>query len=298
MRVLSWQEAEFRKRTLTALLLAPLAVAAAYFLPFWPFLWLWTAIVAVAGWEWSRLIGLERRAQRLLFIALLGLLIALALLWPDLVEWFYLTFGWSFLTGAIAWLDHFVWPVALFWIAFALALRRDPAKLRQREPGRGGKILLALFVLLSGWLFVARLRANFGELALLYLLGLVWTADTAAYLGGRRWGETRLAPEISPKKTVEGVWGAVLGAALYTLICGLGYGIGGLFLLDFLLLAVVAVLISVSGDLLVSLYKRWAGVKESGSLIPGHGGLLDRLDSLLAAAPILYAGFFLRILLW
>lgn len=298
MSVSLWREAEFRKRALSALLLAPLVLAAAYFLPFWPFLWLWTAVVMGAAYEWSRLCGLERLPQRLIYLALLAGLIALALLWPRIVAWFYFHFGWSFLEGAAFWLDHAVWPFALFWLLFALFLRRNPSWLRHHPPGRGGKILLSLFVLFGGWLMVARLRANFGELALLYLLGLVWTADISAYLVGKRWGTAKLAPEISPGKTVEGLLGALLGSALYALLCGIGYHIRGLFLADFVLLALVATLVSVAGDLLVSLYKRWAGVKESGHLIPGHGGLLDRIDSLLAAAPILYAAFFLRILLW
>lgn len=293
-----WQETEFRKRTLTALILAPSIVLAIYILPFWPFLWLWTAVIALAAWEWAGLIGLKKTVPRAVFLTMLGALIALALLWPDLIEWLYLNFGWSFLTGAISWLDHAVWPTVLAWFVFTFALRHAPEKLRHNLPSSGCKIAVALSVLFTGWLFVARLRANFGELALLYLLGLVWMADIFAYLVGKRWGKIPLAPEVSPKKTVEGAWGGVLAGLLWTLICGLVYGIEGIWLMDFLMLAAITVLISIAGDLLVSLHKRWANVKDSGQLIPGHGGLLDRLDSLLAAAPVLYAGFFLRILVF
>jgi len=130
-----------------------------------------------------------------------------------------------------------------------------------------------------------------GPRLLLFLMVLIWVADSFAYFAGRRWGRTKLAPVISPGKTREGVYGALAGAVL----CG-----GGLVWLMpqgnpllLILFCLLIVLVSVVGDLFESLMKRQAGVKDSGSLLPGHGGMLDRIDSLTAAAPLFLLGLLL-----
>ena len=137
------------------------------------------------------------------------------------------------------------------------------------------------------------LREVYGGGMLLYLFSLVWIADIGAYFSGRKFGKHKLAPTISPGKTWEGLVGGLLAnlvwiVSIYQLSSGWGLG-----LLQFLLISLAASLISVVGDLFESILKREAGVKDSGKLLPGHGGVLDRVDSVIAAAPIFVAGMFI-----
>ena len=132
-----------------------------------------------------------------------------------------------------------------------------------------------------------------GGWLLLYALSLVWVADIGAYFSGRRFGRRKLAPAISPGKTREGVAGAILLNALwigavYLLANGFGLGV-----VVFAGIGLASALLSISGDLAISVLKREAGVKDSGKLLPGHGGVLDRIDSILAAAPVFTAGYLL-----
>lgn len=158
-------------------------------------------------------------------------------------------------------------------------------------------------VLLSAWMFLSKLRSYYGYGMVLYFFLLIWAADVSAYFVGKKWGKDKLAPEISPGKTVQGMYGALASA----LICGIGlrlyYGISPLetdgaqvavlMSMDMVMLSVLTVLISIYGDLFFSLVKRKKGVKDSGTLLPGHGGILDRVDSLIAAVPFFYAGIVL-----
>lgn len=142
------------------------------------------------------------------------------------------------------------------------------------------------------WLAIVALHGNGadGPRTVLFLLVLVWVADSGAYLAGRRWGRRKLAPGLSPGKTWEGVLGAGVGA----LVLGAGWSLFYRYpfglALAFVTLCVSTVVVSVVGDLFESWMKRGCGVKDSGSIFPGHGGLLDRIDSLTAAAPWFVGG--------
>jgi len=145
-----------------------------------------------------------------------------------------------------------------------------------------------LWICVHGLVFV---HATYGGEMLLYLLSLVWVADIGAYFSGRRFGRNKLAPAISPGKTREGVVGGLAANLLWMLLVyqfSLGWG---LELLPFLIIGFATSLISVVGDLFESVLKREAGVKDSGKLLPGHGGMLDRVDSVIAATPIFISGF-------
>jgi phosphatidate cytidylyltransferase len=132
-----------------------------------------------------------------------------------------------------------------------------------------------------------------GPLWTLFVLMLIWVADVSAYFAGRRFGQHKLAPRISPGKTREGVYGALVGTALFAGVAGwliepvpVGHAL-------LIVLATVTVLFSIVGDLFESLIKRQSNLKDSGSLLPGHGGMLDRIDSVLAALPIFVCGRYL-----
>jgi phosphatidate cytidylyltransferase len=268
-----------KSRVLTALVIAPLIIAGILFLSPDGFALAWGAVVLLAAFEWSDLTGLKGLPARFGFVAaLLALMIAsrlFALAWLDgggvLPAWFY-------------------WPVVAWWALWAVAFRRVPEKLQGIRYPLYAKLLAGLLVLFSGWIMLVFLHFNFREYQVLYLVLLISFADIAAYFTGKRWGKTKLVEAVSPGKTVEGVYGALLAAAALALPVGLYFGLKELELLDFVVLSLVTVAFSVSGDLFESLAKRVRGVKDSGALLPGHGGMLDRIDSLLAGVSIFYVG--------
>lgn len=239
------------------------------------------SIALLAGWEWGSLAGVENRSARLAFCGALLLTMATYRLW----------LGYLF--------DWFMWPVLAWWVALAIAMRQVPEKLLKWNYPVAAKLAVGYFVLLSAWIMFVWLHVNFGAKQVLYLLVLIAVADMGAYFVGKNWGVNKLMPEISPGKTVEGLYGALGAAVLLALaVGGYFYGIAekwsGMVFADFVLLSVMTVLASVCGDLFESLLKRLRGVKDSGAWLPGHGGVLDRIDSLLAAVPMFYAGCYLR----
>jgi phosphatidate cytidylyltransferase len=127
---------------------------------------------------------------------------------------------------------------------------------------------------------------------LLFFFVLIWLADSAAYFSGKKFGRNKLAEQLSPGKTREGLWGALIATFILSLIGVLQFGLSPISSVYFIMLCLLTALISVVGDLYESLLKRNAGVKDSGFLIPGHGGVLDRIDSLLAAAPGFILGLY------
>ena len=258
-------------RFVTAIGLLAVCISALLFLPnAW-----WTAlllpVLLVAGWEWGGLIGLARDA-RWMFA---GFVLASAVLIWLLVARFEPAIG--RLTAP----EILIYGIgSTFWLFIALAW------LARRWPMRSPLALGAVgwIVLVPAWLAIARLQEN--PERLLAMLAIVWLADTAAYLSGRAWGKHRLAPSISPGKTWEGAAGAAVAVAVYYFILsravpewGWWHGFGGA-----VLFAGVTVM-SVVGDLFESAVKRQAGVKDSGTLLPGHGGVLDRIDGMTAALP-------------
>lgn len=287
-----------RLRIATAAVLIPIVLWAAYALSVKGFLIAWGVVILAAAWEWSALTGIRGPAGRGGFVGLVLAAQVLAWYWPKLLGWSAELIHWHGLVQLVWGLDHIVWPTVLAWLGLGFLLRTWPDQLAHRPWPRLVRILVAWFVLFTAWLLMGRLRANFGNASILYLLFLVWIADTSAFFTGKKWGRTPLAPAISPGKTLEGVYGAMLASALYTAAVGYFIELRPRLMVDFVMLALIAVLVSVCGDLLVSLYKRWTGVKDSGRLLPGHGGILDRIDSLLAACAVLYAGFLGREMLW
>ena len=146
-----------------------------------------------------------------------------------------------------------------------------------------------IFVLTLCWISLSFLRDQSPKWVIMLLL-IVWIADTAAYFTGRRFGKHFLAPQISPKKTWEGAFGAGVAVFAMILIGGWLMGLKATLLIYLTLLGLATTFISIIGDLFESLLKRHAGIKDSGQLLPGHGGLLDRIDSLIAAAPFFAGG--------
>jgi len=241
--------------------------------------WLLAVFAAVAlraGWEWAGLFAGLAGARRWLLVTALGACMAVLYALP--VSWTA-----TALAVGLAW-----WVLAL-WLV--LRFPRLPGWI-DRPLAQAAIILLGLA---PAWLALVRLAD--GQRALLLLcLALVWAADSGAYAVGRTLGKRRLCPRVSPGKTVEGLLGGLVGAALVGLVAGLALGLDGLRLASLVGLTAACAAVSVVGDLAESLFKRHAGVKDSSHLLPGHGGVLDRIDALIAAAPLfaLTAPFLVR----
>ena len=257
------------ERVRTALWIVPPLVAAVLLLPTAWVAVVFAAIVWGAGQEWSALMGWRRDGGRAAGIMLLPLLVVL--------------YGWADDTTVLALLTAalFWWALATVWIGVF------PRGLPQGPLLRGRKLMAGLMLLVPAWIALVTLHgAPQGARWVLVLLVMIWAADAGAYYVGRRYGKRKLAPQVSPGKTWAGVWGGLgaglaAGLAMPLLLrmdvnAGMGYAC----------ICLVTVAGSVVGDLTVSMFKRQMGVKDTGHLLPGHGGILDRIDSLTAAAPI------------
>ena len=258
-----------RERVATGLLLAALVIVILLWLPPGVAVGAVMVVIAAGAWEWAGFAGLTSQWQRIAYAAAVMLCVALAWLaaTPTLV--------------ALLWCSAAWWLVATAWVVFA--------------PGTGGRWtagIAGFVVLVPAALGLGKL-AEFvpnGQLLLLFLLVLIAAADVGAYFGGRTLGRHKLAPRVSPNKTWEGFWSGVLAA---TCAATVGGKLLGQPLLPWVSVCVTVALASVVGDLVESMFKRRAGLKDSSSLLPGHGGVLDRLDSLSAAGPMFLLGLLL-----
>ncbi len=271
------------QRVITALVLLALLLPALFAATAWPFALLTLVLIAAAGWEWARLNG-GARLGCLVFGAMLAGACVVAL-----------SAGWTAHSPSSPW-----WLATLVWVlGGAWVLRAGPAG----WPSLPGSVRWAIgfAVLWTAWLALASARYT-GINFILSVFCLVWAADIAAYFGGRAFGKRKLALAISPGKSWEGVWSGMLGvmmiaaawiaidrsygvdsASLYTRLLE-RHGVFGLALVLIFLAAM-----SVVGDLVESLVKRSAGAKDSSGLLPGHGGVLDRIDALLPVFPLALA---------
>jgi phosphatidate cytidylyltransferase len=253
-----------RLRVITALLLAPFVLAAIFFLPRQGMVAILALLVAAGAWEWAAFAGFTRSSAKAAYVALV--LLCIAALWFTGVR----TSAQVVLDAAVLW-----WCVALCWVLLSPGLVSSATA-----------AVAGFLVLVPAWLALSQLHAHNPQL-MLFLLLLVVAADVGAYFAGRRFGRIKLAPRVSPGKTWEGVGGGVLGATVIALV---GVVWLGMPFVPFIGLCVVVVLASIVGDLTESLFKRHAGLKDSGNLLPGHGGVLDRVDSITAAAPVFLLG--------
>jgi phosphatidate cytidylyltransferase len=274
----------FSPRVITAALLAPLFLAAVYLLDTPWFSLLMAALMGPAAWEWSRLAGIQGRLSRLLYLWLLLCLFLLGYLYKDNSS------------ANIVWSHVVVMAASVGWMLVLVEVVAIEHHLIAIPTSRLLKMVEGALVLAPAWLSLVLLHGAGmrSRLIVVLLLLLVWTADIAAFFTGRRWGRAKLSPLISPGKTWVGLYGALIATQVVALGWALFDNIQGIDMLLFLILCLIAVLASVLGDLQVSLLKRSMHTKDSGNLLPGHGGVLDRIDSLTAAAPVFVTG----LLLW
>ncbi|MBE9538356.1 MAG: phosphatidate cytidylyltransferase [Proteobacteria bacterium] len=273
-----------RQRVITGLIMVAGFLAAIAFVPLVGLAVVFGVIVCLGGWEWARLAGWSSTAARALYV--LVLVVCMGVLY-QLCD-----FGGTpesqkvqpFLGLACLW-----WSVALLWVKAYPASGVLWGTVVMRS-------LMGLLMLALAWMSaIFLLSLSRGGMLMVAMVLVVATADIGAYFAGKTFGKHKLAPAVSPAKTWEGFWGGVLACLLLSILAWyllpvqmahIGFG-------SVAAVVLVTGVASVVGDLTVSMVKRESGVKDSGNLLPGHGGVLDRLDSLCAAAPVFALGLLL-----
>lgn len=261
------------QRILTAIPLAAFVFWIIFFQPTSVFFYFLLFVVFLSAEEWAKLAGVGHRLIRLSYAALLTVAAYLAQ------------------QVSVHYIDWIIYAAVLWWAGISVYL------LSARPADADGtfkpwRLLSAVMVLPAAAFAMASLHSlPRGADWLFFALSLVWVADIGAYFAGKRFGKNKLAPHISPGKTREGLAGALLATTVYTLLAWRYFDLPQDQLLLLVMISIIVTLISVSGDLYFSFLKREAGLKDSGNILPGHGGILDRIDSVLAAMPVFLVSF-------
>lgn len=272
-RASRWSRFVLKYRLLTALIAVPLLFLAIWYLPPLYFALLMALFIGVSAWEWTHLMGFKKGYLQYvyIFIVLLGLFFAKALpILPLLI------------VGLIIWI----------WAGFAvLQFNQEKKPLGFQFPTI--QAVVGFFILVTCWLALIDLRlgaGSFGAIRLILGLLIVFAADSGAYFSGRLWGKHALATKVSPKKTWEGFLGGIVLALIVAVVPTFFTPMTIKQRIGFSVLAIIVAIFSVIGDLTVSMLKRQSGVKDSGSLLPGHGGILDRVDSIASGILVFSLG--------
>ncbi|QJR81777.1 phosphatidate cytidylyltransferase [Alteromonas pelagimontana] len=275
-----------KQRIITALVLAPLALIAVLFLPIWWFEIAIAGVVALGAYEWANMSGIVGRPNKAAFMVaifvaciLLSMLVEVEMIWYQ---------------GQLHPLYHAILGIAVLWwlvsLAMIIAYPRYSLKWRNSRSIRG---LFGVLTLIPTWVAVISLRTSlhdidplYGSSLIFYVLGIVWAADIGAFFVGVKFGRHKLRPNVSPGKTLEGLLGGVAASLAIIAFAALHYQVAPSRIWLHLVIGGITVGVSALGDLNESMLKRCAGIKDSGKLLPGHGGVLDRIDSLTAAFPV------------
>lgn len=263
------------QRVVTALLLAPLAIAIILLLPTPVLAVIIAGLCLLALWEWTRLSGMRDRRLRAASLALATIAFVALWLWRGTIP------VWIVIGAGALW-----WLLALAWLK-AFSFGAAPTRANTLR-----KLCAGALTVFPAWIGLMQLHGSavHGPAWALYVLVLGWSADSFAYLTGMRWGRRKLAPNISPGKTWAGVYGGLAATAAVAAVGGWLLDVRDMQLFALVVLALLCVCFSVVGDLFESLIKRHAGVKDSGALFPGHGGVFDRLDGVFAMLPLFVIG--------
>ena len=259
-----------KQRIITALILLPIAICGFFLLNGGSFALFIGLVVTLGAWEWARLAGFQAQPARVAFALVVAALLFFLYLTPGLAPW---------ILGA-----------AVLWWALAVFLVMTYPRTSEHWSSMASKLLIGLLILLPAWQGLVLIKEwPLGNWLIMAVMVLVWGADIGAYFSGKALGKRKLAPQVSPGKSWEGFFGGLVLCLLITIVVGLFRHWSFGEMLRGLLGAAVVVAISVVGDLTESMFKRSAGIKDSSNLLPGHGGVLDRIDSLTAAVPVFSA---------
>ncbi|MBA6252767.1 MAG: phosphatidate cytidylyltransferase [Colwellia sp.] len=276
-----------KQRIITAVILAPLTIFAIFYLPLDQFAALFMAVMAIGAWEWGPLMGFANKRRRLAFVC--ATIILISALWYALP----LLQLWSIDGQLHSGVSLVLWIAVAWWILSATLTFLYPRYSKFWSSHRSIRGVFGWLTLIPTWLAFMVLRSNDynqdpynGAQLIMFLFLMVWSADVGAYFVGKSIGKHKLLPNVSPGKTLEGFIGGVVCACIFISIAG--YSLGWQqhqFTLALIVTAIITT-VSVLGDLNESMFKRQAGIKDSGAILPGHGGILDRIDSLTATAPV------------
>lgn len=261
-----------KTRIITALILAPIAIGGIFFLPPLGFALFTGVIITVGAWEWANMSGIENAGGRVAYALATACILYVLLNVPFVAV---------------------LWLALLWWFICFLLVRSYPAG-SERWGSVPARAIMGLFVLVPAWVGLNHLRTGgfqFGDsannlLLILYVFCVVWVADIGAYFAGRAFGKAKLAPRVSPGKSWAGVWGGLVAVGAFALLVSVLASAGASQTLLLVVASLATGLVSVLGDLLESMLKRYRGIKDSSQLLPGHGGIMDRIDSLTAAIPV------------
>jgi len=259
-----------KQRVLTAIPLAALVIWGILSQPEDVIFYSLLVVVLISGWEWAKLSGVNSVFIRVIYALVIGVAAY---------------FSQTKLVGDYQALNMVLSFTVLFWLlAIYHMFSKGPQPANQSLSLI--KLSIGLIILISPVLALMLIRAESSQW-LFYSLSIVWIADIGAYFSGKRFGKNKLAPKLSPGKTKEGMYGAVFATSFYSVVAGLLFELQAIELLMLLIISALATFISVAGDLFISLLKREKGLKDTGNILPGHGGVLDRIDSVLTSAPLL-----------
>ncbi|WP_419711762.1 phosphatidate cytidylyltransferase [Pseudomonas sp. NFX224] len=262
-----------KQRIITALILLPIALCGFFLLEGTGFALFIGLVVTLGAWEWARLAGFDAQPMRIAYAAVVALMLLIMHILPGLSPWV--------LGASVIW-----WGIATYLV---LTYPRSS----EHWASAACKLVIGLLILLPAWQGLVEIKKYpLGNWLIMAVMVLVWGADIGAYFSGRAFGKRKLAPLVSPGKSWEGVYGGLVLSLVITVLVGFfrDWTVAELF--KGLIGAAVIVFISVVGDLTESMFKRQSGIKDSSNLLPGHGGVLDRIDSLTAAIPVF------AVLLW
>jgi len=265
-----------KQRLLTAFTLIPLLIWGILQLPTPYLAAMFSLFILAASWEWGGIMKFRSAITNVIYPLIVAMCMMAVWIFYDResTDWL-----------AIPLVSLFWWITATVWV---LSYPRSATRWSMSWV----QSIIGLLILVPSWLSLIGLHesSESGPYLVLYLISLISIADTCAYFGGRKWGKRKLAPEVSPGKTWEGVASALASSVCFAMIAAYFLAIPGNQWPLFVVLSLLTVAFSVIGDLTESMFKRHAGVKDSGKLLPGHGGVLDRIDSLTAAAPVFVIG--------
>jgi len=267
-----------KHRVITAAILIPLVIWGIFGLSTFPVFSLIIGLFVILGvFEWTRLIGLDKNQtfHKSYVLVIIGFLFA--------------SYG---IMQSNSLLFLFLLSSVLWWTWQILQLPAFDGEQGFEANDALPNLWTGVFLLVPTWasIMVLHQQPDIGSGLVLLLMVLIWSADTGAYFAGRKYGKKKLAPLVSPGKTIEGAYGAFAASGIVAVIGGFWLDLGFFQFILFLILSLLVVVYSIGGDLMESVYKRRAGVKDSGTLLPGHGGVLDRIDSLMSASPVFALG--------
>jgi phosphatidate cytidylyltransferase len=254
-------------RILTAMVLIPLVIVAIFLFSQTAFSLACAGVILLGAWEWGRLCGLQQSWQNIVYLCV----VVIALIIANQVP-----FIWVLMIGTLWWM------FASLWLLF---YPRGEGFWRYR----GVRYGIGLLILVPTWVALTSLQSEFANLGpwyVLFMLLIIWAMDSGSYFTGRCWGKTHFAPVISPKKTVQGLYGGFVIVGLVDVGIIMSFHLSLHHAMLVLVISLVTAVVAVLGDLVESMFKRYQNVKDSGTILPGHGGILDRIDSLTAVAPV------------